>query len=265
MTRIAAVRTFGVLLIVFAVGVALRRALILMTWTFEMSFADEGIAAAATAVIASAAYVAGRRLLRNPEGAARWLTEIAVLTIGVALAFGVRGLEPSSTAALTSRQREAFEYLRTAERLEMPTVGFLVARSRGYLAMRILRRSVNADAAFKELLQSGTPAGQLYGLCGLYHSDPIRFSSALPRYRADTGTVEMFWGCIIDTHKVSEIACSENGLRVPRGGAVEKIWEAQRDRDPDICGGALPAIFGERDYNEADALRDEQRADFRRE
>jgi hypothetical protein len=241
--RIAAVKTLGVLLIVFAAGE-------LALHLFAAHSVEEAVAVLAVATLT---YFAGSWLLQRPAAAARRLMAAGVIAIGASLAAGVKGLD-TGAPLMTPRQREAFEYLRLANRFEMPRIGFLVVRSRGYLAMRILRRSVGADDAFKELVRSGRPAGQLYGLCGLYDTDPPAFSAALPRYRNAAGEVGFFWGCILDR------------MRVPRHADLEQ-WASnegrgQYGRDVDICGGALPAIFRERDPDEADALNDERLADF---
>src|SRR5205823_6379470 len=134
----------------------------------------------------------------------------------------------------------------SAKEFEMPYVGFSGDRSGGYLAMRILRRSLAADEAFNELVRSGTTAGQLYGLAGLYDTDPLAFRVALPRYRTSIDNVRMFWGCVISDERVSELACSKIGVRIRGRESLDQWWrrEGSAQRGPlDICGGGIPRVF----------------------
>jgi hypothetical protein len=156
-----------------------------------------------------------------------------VFLVVLAVSPGMRGLEPPLTPSLTPREREAFEYLRSSTAFELPYAGIDGKRPRSYLAMRILRRSLAADDAFKELLRSGTIAGQLYGLCGVYHTDSFAFSAALPRYRRSIESVRFSWACILETKRVADVACAENGTKF------------------DICSGAFPAAFSKPDHDEA--------------
>jgi hypothetical protein len=265
--RVATVRALGVFLVVFAIGLAISRAIALITWNFEITFDQEAMATAFIAAVSAISFIVGLRLLQDPARLAPRLMTAAIVAIGIPLAFGMRGLELPSTTWLSANERAAFEYLRAAKQVEMPYVGFLAVRSRGYLAMRILRRSIAADGAFKELLRSGTTAGQLYGLCGVYNTDPVAFSAALPRYRSATASVDLFSGCVIGAEPVARVACSDDGFRIPRGVSLEQWFASdrrhERRHDLDICGGVLPAIFSERDHDEAAALQDERLADFR--
>lgn len=268
--RLATVRVFGVFLVVLAVSIVLSRT---AEWraasnsaTFDLMVGREAVATLIAAAMAMAAFVGGWSLFRNPAASARRVIGAAVVIVAASLALGMRGLEPPSTLTLTPRQREAFVYLRSSTDFEMPYIGIGGSRSRGYLAMRILRRSLAADDAFKELLRSGTPAGQLYGLCGLYHTDPAAFSAALPRYRRSMDSVGLFWGCILDRKNVADLACAEDGMRIPRGVPLEewfRRFDERRGTSIDICGGSLPAIFSERDHDEVDARTDEMLAEFR--
>ena len=272
--RRATVRALGALLVAFAVSLVLTKAAALADdWRlassdaiFDFVVARELVEAAVAIAIAAAAFFAGRWLLRRPERAARALMSLAVITVAVSLAVGVKALDEEATP-LTPRQREAFEYLRHADTLEMRAVGIAGSRSNGYLAMRILRRSAGADAAFKELLRSGTSAGQLYGLCGIHDTDPMAFAGALPRYRASIETIGIMSGCVTRPQRISDVACSDHGIRLPRGVALDEWWQRagdqERDGEPDICGGAIPAEFRERDYDETAALIDERLAVFR--
>lgn len=270
--RVATVRVFGVFLVVLAMSITLSALVELRAAArserFDLMVGREAVAMLIAAALALAAFLGGWRLFRNPTAAVRRVIAAGIVILAASLALGMRGLEPPSTWPLTPRQREAYEYLRSSTDVEMPYIGIGGSRSRGYLAMRILRRSVAADDAFKELVRSGTPAGQLYGLCGLCHTDPFIFSATLPRYRRSTASVGFFWGCTLDTKRVADVACAEDGFRIPRGVAIDDWLRSegnkQYGRTVDICGGSLPAAFTQRDFDETEARMDEKLAEFRR-
>ena len=57
-------------------------------------------------------------------------------------------------------------------------------------------RSRGADSAFKSLLETATPAGQLFALTGIYLTDPAYFRRQLSAYRGRSDTVHTIVGCI---------------------------------------------------------------------
>lgn len=132
---------------------------------------------------------------------------------------------------LTPREREAFEYLRTAERLETPSFGIAGLPSYGFVALRILSRSRDADAAYKELIHSGTMPGQLYGLIGVYRSDPLFFATAVRPYVDRPGEILVSEGCVIGKQDIAPIV-------------------RRRDGQLDIAGGGYTEWFLERDFEE---------------
>src|SRR5438046_1771652 len=75
--------------------------------------------------------------------------------------------------ALAPRETAAMHHLMTTRTFEYPRIGEAGIRSEGYLALRVLARSKNADAAFKELVAHAASAGQLYGLMGVSRTDPV--------------------------------------------------------------------------------------------
>ena len=264
--RVATVRVFGVFLVMLSVSIVLSRMIEWRTATndtrFDLMVGQEIVAMLIAAAVAIAMFIGGWIVLRNPAVATRRVIAVVIITVAASLALGMRGLEPPSTAALTPRQREAFEYLRSSTSLEMRSIGFFNVRSLGYLAMCILRRSAAADEAFQELTRSGTIAGQVYGLCGLYHTDPLAFSAALPRYRRSTDYVGVSSGCVTEGRSVADVACAEGTLHSLRVSRRE--FEKQHGKIIDICGGSIPAMYGERDPDETAARIDEKLAEFRR-
>lgn len=230
--RVATVRVLGAFLTVLALGLAVDRVSVIIGWKFVLTLEQEALQTAVVAVFSALALVAGLRMLRAPAPGTRRVMTIAVLALTIPLAFGMRGLEPSS-GAMSGREREAFDYLRTAEQFEMRSVGFGGNRSRGYLAMRILQRSAAAADAFEELTVVGTMPGQLYGLCGLRETRPALYARLLPRYRASKESVPVVLGCTVVGVDVATFA-----RKMP------------------------PHTFTRPDPNEAEALADERAADF---
>lgn len=139
---------------------------------------------------------------------------------------------------LRAREFEAFVFLRQTNTFEMPHVGYGDVRSRGYLAMRILGRSPYADAAFKKLLDSSSPVGQLYGLIGVWRTDPVYFQSAMTRYTGSKESVIVFAGCIIDSDFVGDLVCGR------------------------IADGSYTRAFLDREFDEEEARADEAECDF---
>ena len=111
----------------------------------------------------------------------------------------------SRAPQLTPREREAYDYLRKIEQLQMPTVGFASQYSGGYLALRIVSRSPHASEAFQALLREGKLAGQLYALAGLQRVDPAYFGTVVPKYQDSNDEVVVFAGCIMGKERVSSV------------------------------------------------------------
>lgn len=216
--RLAAVRALGFWLALFALFAAMQA--ITRVSVDEFVFA---VTAATLALLVLIGWLA-TILLRQPRAMARTTTACVIALLVVPAAWQTWD---GSTEALPLRAREAeaFDYLKNADMLEMPLVGFGGLRSRGYLAMRILGRSPNADAAFKELIRSGTRPGQLYGLIGVRRSDPVYFELAALRYSASLEPVAVFSGCIIGGETIGELV--RNNIA---NGAYSRVF---LDREPD--------------------------------
>ena len=140
----------------------------------------------------------------------------------------------SADLQLTPREREAFEYLRRTQTLEMPTVGFASQYSGGYLALRILLRSPHAAAALDALLRDGKLAGQLYALAGLQRVDPALARAVAKRYGSMHDTwVTVFSGCIMSPERVSDVVPRLGSLvAAPRDEEEARRAEAEYDFSP---------------------------------
>lgn len=180
--RLAAVRTLAIWLALYGAILATRASLlaiplcVLVVWLASL-------------------------LLRRPDLFARAVAASVVVMLVIA-ATGVHW-DGSQMPRLRAREVEAFEYLRNAEQVEAPVVGFAAQFSGGYLAMRILHRSPHADAAFKALIRSGTPAGRIYGLMGVRKTDRLYFEVVSRAY--GRGSVETFSGCLMGDQPVAEL------------------------------------------------------------
>jgi hypothetical protein len=120
------------------------------------------------------------------------------------LAFLIPALA-SQSQDLTPREQEAFRYLQRADILQLPYVNIGGARPGGFAAMTILKRSRDADAAFKELVRSGTTAGKLYGLIGVYRTDRDFFESHVRPLATSSEVVGVLVGCVVEPERVSSI------------------------------------------------------------
>lgn len=85
---------------------------------------------------------------------------------------------------------------------------------------RILFRADNPEVYFERLLRKESRYAQIYGLIGLYWTDPERFSRLLRRYRTLEGDLRVRQGCQV-------------GKRRP----LEKIID-------DLADGSLPRRYG---------------------
>ena len=102
----------------------------------------------------------------------------ARLACGLALvsaALPAWGQSPDDASAqLSPAGRAAYLRLRNAPRFEGRQIGIDHGPSALVTAWRTVFREPDADRAFKALLREGTDAGRLYGLAGLYFTDPDR-------------------------------------------------------------------------------------------
>jgi hypothetical protein len=166
---------------------------------------------------------------------------------------------------LTPRETTVMRHLMTTRTFEYPHVGITGTRSEGYLALRVLARSKNADAAFKELVAHAAPAGQLYGLMGVSRTDPAFFRAQLERYRKLSSVTSVANGCEIMSEQLASIAYYESALQLPPGMTLNR-WLTENPRKPsriDIAGGGLTSLFLDAEepaVAEQDALRDEKAA-----
>lgn len=97
---------------------------------------------------------------------------------------------------LSVKGRQALARLRHATMFEDSAVGFGGETPRVVYAYWDLLEEPNADAAFKQLLRTGTPSGQLYALCGIYHTDREHLAAAAKPFLNSDDSVFTFSGCL---------------------------------------------------------------------
>jgi len=129
------------------------------------------------------------------------------------------------------------------------------------VAFQQLLLEPNAGAAFSHLVECGScgcPAGQLYGLCGLYFNDPPRFRIEVERLRNSAGEVFVMEESSARFVAAGELVLSESPLAVRLSspnvrlwswyaGGIDSIRPAPPDTDAlpilDIAGGGYPCFL----------------------
>src|SRR5581483_558060 len=123
---------------------------------------------------------------------------VRLFAISVAAAavlwFCVFGLPPRLT--LSASERSSYDQLRSARYFAGPAVGIAGDEPPESKALRSLLSRREGGKAFKYLLFTGTPAGKLYGLVGLRHTNPVLFAVAVQPFRLWPGNVETIFGCV---------------------------------------------------------------------
>ena len=118
--------------------------------------------------------------------------------------------EQISSVALTAEcvpfHDSNYEALRDAQVLAGPSIGFEGKKSESVQALRCMTQELNAVPRLRNLTRTGTTVAQLYALMGLRILDEKEFKRLLPRYAADTTTVQTVSGCIGGQAAVATIA-----------------------------------------------------------
>lgn len=261
--RVAATRTLGVFLAVFAGGVLLHGVRV-------RSFDPESFFVAAMALLLAVLIAClGSLVLRR----ARALVPV-VFVLCATLAAASAAYDPAMFAVdhavqLTPRQNEALAYLMTTQLFEMPHIGFGGAHSGGYLAMRILQRAADRDTAFKELVRHGSAAGQLYGLIGVWRTDPLFFSANRSRCERRAESIGFLNGCMLEQAPIETIVADPHAVHLQSGMTLAR-WVSSRppsgrELPLDVAGGGYSSLFLDPEPQgdaEADARLDEKLYDF---
>jgi hypothetical protein len=159
-------------------------------------------------------------------------------------------MQPDPLIDLSPTGREAFQTLLAARQFEESFVGFGAQPSDLVAAYRLLLKESAADAAFKQLLEKATLAGQLYGLCGVYFTDHPYFLSIIESYRGRTDAVPIQSGCMVFGQPMSRFIDSGVPNAIRLSGPQDSLLEWRRvhpeSNQPDIIGGGYSHQFSMR-------------------
>jgi hypothetical protein len=89
-------------------------------------------------------------------------------------------------------------------------IGYGLTTPNQCYALKTLLAQPDAPAAFESLLRRGGPAGQLYGLCGLYLVDRTRFDMRVKPYLTRATVVGYLNGCVGDGVPMSRLVAGDN-------------------------------------------------------
>lgn len=156
------------------------------------------------------------------------------------------GLPPLSDAGVL-----ALKILLQAPRFTGDAVGEGGERPLEVESLRVLFDEKEAKAAFRHLLDDGTLAGRLFGLCGLWYADPAAFEKACATFLEDHGeeNVTTFVGCIVEEVPVAGLVRNTESMSVvrlkDRAQTVNQWIDGTKTPDAvyDIAGGGWPCVL----------------------
>ncbi len=172
----------------------------------------------------------------------------------------LRPTSPSSAPAVSAgpsigeEVQTAFETLRAAGTFESAHIGENGNISDNVKAFRLILHNPQATRLFHELVAAARLPGKLYGLCGLYFTDPGSFQNEVAKFASDRTSIPTLDGCIVDQKPVDEIVRSSSASRIRiRKGETYRARMASIDivklnSSPcDIAGGCRPLSFLDED------------------
>jgi len=126
------------------------------------------------------------------------------LILGISLL--TAGCSDSTTPQQENQQPKEYEILLSADKFYGAHIGFGGTTPPTVYAYRDLLDHPNADDAFKDLIEEGTMPGRLYGLAGVYFTDPSSLPDLSRRFLESSESVPAFFGCILSDTRVKELA-----------------------------------------------------------
>jgi hypothetical protein len=118
----------------------------------------------------------------------------------------VSGCSDSTTSQPDEQEPKAYETLLNADKLYGAHIGFGGITPPTVYAYRDLLDHPEADANFKKLVEKATMPGRLYGLAGVYFTDPSSVPDLAQRFLDSGESVPAFFGCILSDMQVKELA-----------------------------------------------------------
>jgi hypothetical protein len=159
---------------------------------------------------------------------------------------------PKGSGEISMSRQQAIAFLLRTNVFADSAIGISGVTSNQVAAFRILLREPDADTLFKQLLQEGQIAGQLYGLCGLYWTDRSEMMKAVPRYAKIHSEVRTQSGCSGSSEAVSELVENKERctLRLSDGESPSQWCKTHSCESyrVDIVGGAYPWEFSGKDW-----------------
>ena len=144
---------------------------------------------------------------------------IAILAYSAAVLLIARPAAPSPSPVPAGQFRGprtlqlalAEEVIRSAVAFNAAQIGFGGITPTEVLAWRVILQSPGRDSVFRDLIETATPAGQLYALAGLRYglyvvgTDSMEYWSASTRLSRNSALVLTTSGCIVSRAPVSEL------------------------------------------------------------
>jgi hypothetical protein len=154
---------------------------------------------------------------------------------------------PAALAGASAAVRAAFEHLRTANTFDDAHVGFSGELSTYVAAFRTILDDTRAAAIFEALYASAsaTREGELYGVAGLYFTDPSAFALAITALERSTEVVQTRHGCSGEREPVASVirSPSSSRIQVQAGETLTQWFTTHRTGEADIAGGYVPLSF----------------------
>lgn len=133
---------------------------------------------------------------------------------------------------------EAESILLAARSFDDVAVGYAGETPATVLAYRKLFRARDGVDRFRKVVEQGTPAGKLYGLCGLFFLDPGAFNQQLAQLERSRAPVVRRDGCIASKTTVHDVLTrDERAPLMPRTIAFAQ-WPEARPEWLDLAGGS---------------------------
>jgi len=156
------------------------------------------------------------------------------------------GLPPLSDAGVL-----ALKVLLRAHRFTSDAVGEGGERPLEVESLRVLLQQREAAAAFRHVIQNGTTAGGLFGLCGLWYADPAGFEKECAAFLEAHGeeSVSTQMGCTVEDAPVAPLVRNpdpKGAVRLGDRTQTVKQWcdEAKvSGATYDIAGGGWPCVL----------------------
>lgn len=175
-------------------------------------------------------------------------TLAALLLLALAGACRETPKPASERPVLSPEGDRALALLLTATRFTDDAIGDGGETPEEVLALRTLWKERDPGPAFAHLAARASLPGRLFGLCGLWYTDPAGFEAAAAPLRDLETTVPIRMGCEGGEMPVREIVDRQaNAVRLESREQSIKEWFARqpagRSAHYDIAGGGYPCLF----------------------